>query len=125
MNKNDKKQIAKLIKGLPEMYHKSDMINQTVYGNTLIERGVVKLKNGDAIDPKKRYIRPVPRTINHRTEAERNFKKGGLVLVEKYCEAVIRINSIPFTNSVEPQLDTPLVEPNLSVQPKQQDEAKL
>lgn len=85
ITKKDKKLISKLIKGLPIIVSKTEKIKQTVSGRYLIENGI---KTGFTPDANKTYLAEVPKPINHKTEAENKFKKGGIEAVYKYVELI-------------------------------------
>lgn len=69
------------------MQSKDEKIKQTAYGSTLIERGY---KQKD-INPKARYLVSVSKPINHKTEAEKAFKKYGIVGVNAYVLEIMEI----------------------------------
>jgi hypothetical protein len=91
MTKHDKKEIRKLVKSLPRMQSSEEKISQTISGRSLIERGMLFLKDGTKVLTDKTYLTKVPKEINHQTEAENHFKIGGLDRVKAYCISIVKL----------------------------------
>jgi len=100
ITKKDKKEISRLIKDLPPMVSKEEKVKVTVSGRLLIENNVLKLSNGSEVNPNKIYLTERPKPINHKTNAEKEFKKGGMIAVQVY---IAMINEILYNqqNKVE------------------------
>lgn len=71
LTKRDKKTITQIVAKLPEMKHRSQKEIVLVSG------------------PNGRYLGSVPKIINHKTEAEKAFKKFGWDGVHSYVKGVI------------------------------------
>lgn len=92
ITKKDKKTISGLVKGLPEMVSKKEKVKVTISGRMLLEIGIDKLNNGKLVDTNKVYLTEKPKPINHKTEAENAFKRGGIDAVNQYVHTVKSIH---------------------------------
>lgn len=88
ITKKEKKEISSLIKGLPGMFSKDEKEKVTISGRKLIENNVLKLSNGDEVISDKIYLTERPKQINHKTNAENEFKKGGIIAVKIYVAMI-------------------------------------
>lgn len=89
MTKKDKKDISAAIKGLPVVTDPNIKIPRVISGSGLIGMGVFKTKSGEPVVRSKQYTIKEDKVINHRTEAEKAFKTGGMTAVLLYCNEVL------------------------------------
>lgn len=95
ITKQDKKQISKMIKGLMPCFHKTETEKVTISGHALLAKGVKTLKDGQEVIPTGIYVTTQPKSINHKTEAEKHFKKSGFQGVAFYVASIksLEVNS--------------------------------
>jgi hypothetical protein len=90
MGKKSKfKQLRKLAQQMPVIMT-SNPESTSVQGDELIRQGVLKLKNGDKIDPLKEYrqVKGVPTPLNHARKMKEIYNKAGANGVNQYIQSV-------------------------------------
>jgi hypothetical protein len=90
MTKQERKELSKAIKGLPEVTDPNNMVHHFMEGSALIASGTYKTKTGEPVVRSKTYSFKEPAVINHRTEAEKAFIIGGMTAVHLYCNEVLK-----------------------------------
>jgi len=98
MTKNERRELSKAIKDLPEMRSGEKMEIIIKSGASLLAAGVKEVQ-GKPVNPKGKYSGTAHAVINHRTNAEKAFKQKGMIGVHEYCNAVLRKAKIQLETS--------------------------
>lgn len=94
LTKEVRRKIAHIAKHLPLMQHKDKTVKIAMHGQSLINHGVSELKNGDAINPNKRYLssKDTPILVNHKKELEKMFDRHGEVGLLSYQKQILELS---------------------------------
>lgn len=94
MKKSDARYLKLLADNLPEIPDPSKQVMESrilVTGSQLLKQGTKTVK-GDPVKPNDLFTRlekPKPALVNHYNKLKDAFIRGGLPLVEKYCNGVM------------------------------------